>query len=154
MSFDELEKHFNMEPAKEEEQPKQLQKVTEITVDKEDLDKDYLVVRDNLKELINKGTSAIDGILNLASETEQPRAYEVLAQLIKTVADTNKDLLDMHNKMKTIKGDQPQTTNSGNTITNNSIFVGSTAELQKLLRGKMKEIEKLEHNDGDIIDAE
>ena len=154
MSFDELEKHFNMEPAKEEEQPKQLQKVTEIPVDKEDLDKDYLVVRDNLKELINKGTSAIDGILNLASETEQPRAYEVLAQLIKTVADTNKDLLDMHNKMKTIKGDQPQTTNSGNTITNNSIFVGSTAELQKLLRGKMKEIEKLEHNDGDIIDAE
>jgi hypothetical protein len=154
MSFDELEKHFNMEPAKEEEQPKQLQKVTEITVDKEDLDKDYLIVRDNLKELINKGTSAIDGILNLASETEQPRAYEVLAQLIKTVADTNKDLLDMHNKMKTIKGDQPQTTNSGNTITNNSIFVGSTAELQKLLRGKMKEIEKLEDNDGDIIDAE
>jgi hypothetical protein len=56
--------------------------------------------------------------------------------------------------MKTIKGDQPQTTNSGNTITNNSIFVGSTAELQKLLRGKMKEIEKLEDNDGDIIDAE
>jgi hypothetical protein len=117
------------------------------------LDKDYLAVRSNLKELINKGTSAIDGILNLASETEQPRAYEVLAQLIKTVADTNKDLLDMHNKMKTLKGDQPQTTNSGNTITNNSIFVGSTAELQKLLKGKMKEIEKLENN-GDIIDAE
>jgi hypothetical protein len=152
MSFDELEKQFNIEPTKQEE-PKQLQKVTEITVDKEDLDKDYLVVRDNLKELINKGTTAIDGILNLASETEQPRAYEVLAQLIKTVADTNKDLLDMHNKMKTIKGDVPQTTNSGNTITNNSIFVGSTAELQKLLKGKMKEIEKLENN-GDIIDAE
>ncbi len=152
MSFDELEKQFNIEPTKQEE-PKQLQKVTEITVDKEDLDKDYLVVRDNLKELINKGTTAIDGILNLASETEQPRAYEVLAQLIKTVADTNKDLLDMHNKMKTIKGDAPQTTNSGNTITNNSIFVGSTAELQKLLKGKMKEIEKLENN-GDIIDAE
>jgi len=152
MSFDELEKHFNIEPAKQEE-PKQLQKVTEIKVDKDDLDKDYLAVRENLKELINKGTGAIDGILNLASETEQPRAYEVLAQLIKTVAETNKDLLDMHNKMKTIKGEQAQPTNNGNTITNNSIFVGSTAELQKLLRGKMKEIEKLE-NDGDIIDAE
>lgn len=152
MSFDELEKHFNIEPTKQEE-PKQLQKVTEIKVDKEDLDKDYLTVRDNLKELINKGTSAIDGILNLASETEQPRAYEVLAQLIKTVAETNKDLLDMHNKMKTIKGEQPQTNNSGNTVTNNSIFVGSTAELQNLLRGKMKEIEKLENN-GDVIDAE
>lgn len=153
MSFDELEKQFNLEPTKQEIVSKPTAQVTEITVAKEDLDKDYLTVRSNLKELINKGTSAIDGILNLASETEQPRAYEVLAQLIKTVADTNKDLLDMHNKMKTLKGDQPQTTNSGNTITNNSIFVGSTAELQKLLKGKMKEIEKLENN-GDIIDAE
>lgn len=153
MSFDELEKQFNLEPSKQEIVSKPTAQVTEITVAKEDLDKDYLAVRSNLKELINKGTSAIDGILNLASETEQPRAYEVLAQLIKTVADTNKDLLDMHNKMKTLKGDQPQTTNSGNTITNNSIFVGSTAELQKLLKGKMKEIEKLENN-GDIIDAE
>lgn len=153
MSFDELEKQFNLEPTKQEIVSKPTAQVTEITVVKEDLDKDYLTVRSNLKELINKGTSAIDGILNLASETEQPRAYEVLAQLIKTVADTNKDLLDMHNKMKTLRGDQPQTTNSGNTITNNSIFVGSTAELQKLLKGKMKEIEKLENN-GDIIDAE
>jgi len=153
MSFDELEKQFNLEPTKQEIVSKPTAQVTEITVAKEDLDKDYLTVRSNLKELINKGTSAIDGILNLASETEQPRAYEVLAQLIKTVADTNKDLLDMHNKMKTIKGEQSQTTNSGNTITNNSIFVGSTAELQKLLKGKMKEIEKLENN-GDIIDAE
>ena len=153
MSFDELEKQFNIEPTPQNVTNLPEKKVTEITVDKEDLDKDYLTVRDNLKELIGKGTTAIDGILNLASETEQPRAYEVLAQLIKTVADTNKDLLDMHNKMKTIKGEQPQTTNSGNTITNNSIFVGSTAELQKLLKGKMKEIEKLENN-GDIIDAE
>jgi hypothetical protein len=153
MSFDELEKQFNIESTDKPSTNLTTKKAIEINVDKQDLDKDYLVVRDNLKELINKGTTAIDGILNLASETEQPRAYEVLAQLIKTVADTNKDLLDMHNKMKTIKGDQPQTTNSGNTITNNSIFVGSTAELQKLLKGKMKEIEKLEHN-GDIIDAE
>jgi len=153
MAFDELEKHFNIEstPQPESSEPR---RVTEITVQKDDLDKDYLTVRDNLKELIGKGTTAIDGILNLASETEQPRAYEVLAQLIKTVAETNKDLLDMHNKMKVIKG-EPQTNNAPNSITtNNSIFVGSTADLQKLLRGKMKEIEKLEHNDGDIIDAE
>jgi hypothetical protein len=151
MSFDELEKQFNIEPTPEPEVP-QLRKATEITVQKDDLDKDYLTVRDNLKELINKGTSAIDGILNLASETEQPRAYEVLAQLIKTVAETNKDLLDMHNKMKVIKG-EPQTNTPNSVTTNNSIFVGSTADLQKLLRGKIKEIEKLENN-GDIIDAE
>jgi len=151
MSFDELEKHFNIEPTPQPEVP-QLRKATEITVQKDDLDKDYLTVRDNLKELINKGTSAIDGILNLASETEQPRAYEVLAQLIKTVAETNKDLLDMHNKMKVIKG-EPQANTPNSVTTNNSIFVGSTADLQKLLRGKIKEIEKLENN-GDIIDAE
>jgi hypothetical protein len=153
MAFDELEKHFNIESTPQPESPEP-RRVTEITVQKDDLDKDYLTVRDNLKELIGKGTTAIDGILNLASETEQPRAYEVLAQLIKTVAETNKDLLDMHNKMKVIKG-EPQTNNAPNSITtNNSIFVGSTADLQKLLRGKMKEIEKLEHNDGNIIDAE
>jgi hypothetical protein len=152
MSFDELEKQFNIEPTKTKETTEMSKKQpTEISVDKEDLDRDYDTVRGNLKELINKGTSAIDGILNLASETEQPRAYEVLAQLIKTVAETNKDLLDMHNKMKTIKGETPQTNNSGNTITNNSIFVGSTAELQKLLRGKMEEIKKLENDN--IIDA-
>lgn len=150
MSFDELEKQFNIEPTKP------VEKVKEIVVDnsnKEDLDKDYDTVRSNLKELITKGAVAIDGILNLANETEQPRAYEVLAQLIKTVADTNKDLLAMHNQMKTIKGEPVQTNNSGNTITNNSIFVGSTAELQRLIKGKMNEIEKLENN-GNIIDAE
>lgn len=153
MSFDELEKQFNIEPSKQEPSPP-THPITEVKVDKEDLDKDYSTVRNNLRELIGKGTTAIDGILNLANETEQPRAYEVLAQLIKTVADTNKELLDMHNKMKTIKGEQAPATTGSNTITNNSIFVGSTAELQKLLRGKMKEIEKLEHSDGDIIDAE
>ena len=152
MSFDELEKQFNIEPNQSQESHSISKKQpTEISVSKEDLDRDYDTVRGNLKELINKGTSAIDGILNLASETEQPRAYEVLAQLIKTVAETNKDLLDMHNKMKTIKGEVAQTNNSSNTITNNSIFVGSTAELQKLLRGKMEEIKQLENDN--IIDA-
>ena len=150
MSYDELQKQFNIEATPET-------KIVKATIPEEqkknDLDKDYSDVRGNLKELIQKGSAAIDGILNLANETEQPRAYEVLAQLIKTVSETNKDLLNMHNQMKTIKGEPQQTNNSGNKITNNSIFVGSTAELQKLLRGKMKEIEKLE-NDGNVIDAE
>lgn len=148
MSFDELEKQFNIEPKPE---VREVKSISVPDTDKKDLDKDYSDVRHNLKDLIQKGSTAIDGILNLANETEQPRAYEVLAQLIKTVAETNKDLLNMHNQMKTIKGEQQQSS-SNNTITNNSIFVGSTAELQKLLRGKLKEIEKLEH-DGDIIDA-
>ena len=151
MSFDELEKQFNMEAKSETK----LVKTATIAEEhkKNDLDKDYGIVRENLKELIQKGSLAIDGILNLANETEQPRAYEVLAQLIKTVADTNKDLLNMHNQMKTIKGDQAVAPSVGQITTNNSIFVGSTTDLQKLLKGKLKEIEKLEH-DGDIIDVE
>ena len=151
MSFDELEKQFNMEAKSETK----LVKTATIAEEhkKNDLDKDYGIVRENLKELIQKGSLAIDGILNLANETEQPRAYEVLAQLIKTVADTNKDLLNMHNQMKTLKGDQAVAPSVGQITTNNSIFVGSTTDLQKLLKGKLKEIEKLEH-DGDIIDVE
>jgi hypothetical protein len=151
MSFDELEKQFNMEAKPETK----IVKTATIAEEhkKNDLDKDYGIVRENLKELIQKGSLAIDGILNLANETEQPRAYEVLAQLIKTVADTNKDLLNMHNQMKTIKGDQAVAPSVGQITTNNSIFVGSTTDLQKLLKGKLKEIEKLEH-DGDIIDVE
>jgi len=107
-----------------------------------DLEKDYTDIRRNIKNIISKGSEAIDGILNLASETESPRAYEVLSQMIKTVSDANKDLLEIHKKMKEIEGVNPQN-QSASTITNNSIFVGSTADLQNVLRGKMKEMETL-----------
>ena len=67
-----------------------------------DLNKDYGSVRKNLKQIINAGGDAIEGILTVASETESPRAYEVAAQMIKNVADVNKDLIEIHNKMKQI----------------------------------------------------
>ena len=107
-----------------------------------DLEKDYTDIRRNIKNIISKGSEAIDGILNLASETESPRAYEVLSQMIKTVSDANKDLLEIHKKMKDIEGVSPQN-QSASTITNNSIFVGSTSDLQNILRGKMKELDNL-----------
>jgi hypothetical protein len=119
-------------------EPKEIVAVTPQT----DLEKDYTDIRRNIKNIISKGSEAIDGILNLASETESPRAYEVLSQMIKTVSDANKDLLEIHKKMKDIEGVSTQNQNAS-TITNNSIFVGSTSDLQNILRGKMKELDTL-----------
>ena len=102
-----------------------------------DLKKDYLTARKNLRDIIMSGTDAIDGILTVARESDSPRAYEVAAQLIKAVADVNKDLLEIHKKIKEVEGGGDQKATS---ITNNSIFVGSTKELQSLLKQKYKEL--------------
>ena len=88
----------------DEQKSLELKKPTEITTTKEtDLNVDYKQVRRNLKDLISTGNGAIDGILNVASEGEHPRAYEVAAQLIKVVSDTNKELIDLHKKVKDIQ---------------------------------------------------
>ena len=83
--------------------------------------------------LIEKGQEAIQGILDIAKEGQHPRAYEVAGQLIKTIADTNKDLLDLSKKVKDVKKDTEVAEKSGVTNVNNTLFVGSTAELQKLI---------------------
>lgn len=116
-------------------------------VDKEDVaSTDFQAVRSNLYDIIEKGNKAIEGILHVASEGDSPRAYEVVSQLIKSVADANKDLLQLHKQLKEIKNESPASTQSAQNITNQSIFVGSTNELQKLLRGKMQEIKQIESN--------
>ena len=112
-----------------------------------ELNKDYTDVRDNLHHIIDSGQVAIDGILRVASEGESPRAYEVVSQLIKSVSDANKDLIDLHKKMKDIKKEDPDSPLAG-TITNNTLFVGSTKELQDMVKQNVKQIE---HN---MIDAE
>ena len=115
-----------------EEQTKQLEskrKRTEIQVNAPDSEKDYWLVRKNMKELISTGEDAIEGILKVALEGDSPRAYEVAAQMIKTVAETNKDLLDLHQKMKTINKEEVNVHNT----TNNSLYIGSTSDLQNLI---------------------
>ena len=102
-----------------------------IPLDK-DPDSDFETGRENLYKLLDKGNDAIDGILALAKEGEHPRAYEVAGQLIKTVADVSKDLLELQEKLKKIK-DVP---NKGPKSVTNALFVGSTTELQKLLKEK------------------
>ena len=97
-----------------------------------DPDSDFEIGRANLYKLLDKGNDAIDGILALAKEAEHPRAYEVAGQLIKTVADVSKDLLELQEKLKKIK-DVP---NTGPKSVTNALFVGSTTELQKQLKDK------------------
>jgi hypothetical protein len=109
--------------------------VKEKSKEESDIDDDYEYARNNLKGLIESGKSAMENIVFLAKEGESPRAYEVVGQLIKTLADTNKDLLDLSKKAREAKG-KDNTQQSQNIVTNNSLFVGSTAELQKLIKGK------------------
>ena len=100
----------------------------------DDVNKDYDYTRGNLYSLIEKGQEAINGIMEVAGETASPRAYEVAGQLIKSVADTTDKLADLHKKIKDIEEDNSKI--QGN-VTNNALFVGSTAELQKMLKDGM-----------------
>jgi len=96
-----------------------------------DIRKDYEYTRANLYSLIEKGQEAINGIMELAAESDQPRAYEVAGQLIKSVGDVTDKLIDLQKKLKDVEEDVVKTTNN---VTNNAVFVGSTSELSKLLK--------------------
>ena len=103
----------------------------EIVPENKDIQKDYEYTRANLYSLIEKGQEAINGIMELAGEGGSPRAYEVAGQLIKSVADTTDKLADLQKKIKDLEEDSKKTTNN---VTNNAVFVGSTSELQKMLK--------------------
>jgi hypothetical protein len=104
--------------------------VVKIDIDQsKQLETDFQQVRKNLKNLVSTGEEAIEGILKVAQEGDSPRAYEVAAAMIKTVSEVNKDIIEMHHKMKQI---EKPTVVEKNT-TNNSIYVGSTSDLQDLI---------------------
>ena len=111
--------------------PKKMNTEVMVPEDK-DPDIDFETGRKNLYNLLDKGNEAIDGILNLAKEGEHPRAYEVAGQLIKTVSEVSQNLLDLQDKLKKVK-DIPD---KGPKNVTNALFVGSTTELQKMLKGK------------------
>ena len=98
---------------------------------KEDTQTDYVQSRENFYELVEKGKKALDGAMDIARETDQPRAYEVVAQLLKNVTDTNKEIIELQKRMEDLKTNERKL---GNTNINNALFVGSTADLQKMLR--------------------
>ena len=119
---------------KPEPEPKQEvihREVKSIKTGRTEADRDYTEVRDNLKRIIEKSEEAIESILEVAVESQNPRAYEVVAQLITTSLEANNKLMHLHKQIKDIKKEEPGKTK---TVTNNSIFVGNTAELQKMLR--------------------
>ena len=99
----------------------------------DDITKDYEYTRGNLYSIIEKGQEAINGILELAQESEMPRAYEVAGQLIKSVSDATDKLMDLQKKLKDVNEEQQQ---KGPSTVNNALFVGSTADLAKLIKGE------------------
>jgi len=99
---------------------------------KNDTEKDYNKIRKNLYELLGDGKEAIDGILKVATEGDSPRAYEVVAQLLKTVSEINKDIMDLHKQVKEINKEE----NVYNQNTTSAIYVGSTSDLQDLINPK------------------
>ena len=103
----------------------------EIVPENKDIQKDYEYTRANLYSLIEKCQEAINGIMELSGEGGSPRAYEVAGQLIKSVADTTDKLADLQKKIKDLEEDGKKTTSN---VTNNAVFVGSTSELQKMLK--------------------
>ena len=109
------------------------------------LERDYDDVRGNLKDIVEKGSVAIDGILAVASEGDSPRAYEVVSQLIKSVSEANKDLISLHKQIKDIKKDNSSSNQKAGSVTNNSIFVGSAKALQDLVKNQKKQLEDLDN---------
>ena len=99
------------------------------SIDQDDIMDDYQYARENLKNIIDSAQQSIDDLSSIASTSESPRAYEVLSGLMKTIVDANKDLLELQKKVKQLKDDSEKPSN-----VTNALFVGSTAELQKLIK--------------------
>ena len=136
--FDKLNETFNVDSdivSVDVESETVTEKIEKVALVVDDVKKDYDYTRGNLYSLIEKGQEAINGILELAQESEMPRAYEVAGQLIKNVGDITDKLLDLQKKVKDIDVDKPK----GPTTVNNALFVGSTAELAKLLKQQSQE---------------
>ena len=130
--FDELNNTFNVSgEIVSTDVDTSIEKVEKLASTVDDVKKDYEYTRGNLYSLIEKGQEAINGILELAQESEMPRAYEVAGQLIKNVADATDKLMDLQKKLKDIEEEK---VGKGPTTVNNALFVGSTAELAKLLK--------------------
>jgi len=129
-SFEKINQSLNISSEIIAAEPEQVS-IEKIASTQNDIKKDYEYTRANLYSLIEKGQEAINGIMELAGEGGSPRAYEVAGQLIKNVADTTDKLIDLQKKLKEVEEESPKTTNN---VTNNALFVGSTAELSKLLK--------------------
>ena len=144
---DRLDKTFNITPDEVSTTPEngcttKKDQLTDVTpgglkkpdrLTKDDITRDYEYTRGNLYSIIEKGQEAIDGILEIAQESEMPRAYEVAGQLIKSVSDATDKLIDLQKKLKDVNEEQ---VSKGPTNVTNALFVGSTADLAKLIKNE------------------
>ena len=145
--FNKLDKTFNIEVSNTPEGGCTTRKdqLTNVGINrpdrltKDDIEKDYEYTRGNLYSIIEKGQEAINGVLELAQETETARAYEVAGQLIKSVSDATDKLMDLQKKLKDVNEEQKS---KGPSTVNNALFVGSTAELTKLLKSQNRDLNK------------
>ena len=123
---DNLSEILNIEPVKKQE-------IVSVQVEPQnDTQTDYDLSRQTIRNLVRKGEEALDELLFVAKQSESPRAYEVVAGMIKNISEVTKELIDLQKKMKELNEDTPKSSSGVNV--QNAVFVGSTAELQKLLR--------------------
>ena len=134
-TFDGLDKVFGEEPTELEQH---VEKTKSLRTDTPDIQQDYETSRAQLHSLVMKGQEAVDGILDVARASDHPRAYEVAATTIKAVGDVTDKLIDLQGKMKELDKEEKR----GPTNVTNAMFVGSTAELQKMLKNINKEESK------------
>ena len=138
--FDQLDDAFNVATeVVTETLPAKVERKKPDRLTKDDIEKDYEYTRGNLYSIIEKGQEAINGILELAQESEMPRAYEVAGQLIKSVSDATDKLMDLQKKLKDVEEEK---VSKGPSNVTNALFVGSTADLAKLIKGEQKSSKK------------
>lgn len=119
--------------------PKQPEPIINTPHEEDDIKADYNLSRRTFRDLINKGNQAMETLTDLAKESESPRAYEVLATMMRTIADTTKDLYDLQKKTKDLKGEDKK--EATNVTVEKAVFVGSTAELLQRVKEEKKQSE-------------
>ena len=135
---DKLNDALGIENAVEIISPKKEQEVIINTPhEDDDIKADYNLSRRTFRDLINKGNAAMESLTDLAKESESPRAYEVLATMMRTIADTTKDLYDLQKKTKDLKGEEKK--DQPNVTVEKAVFVGSTADLLKKIKEEKSE---------------
>ena len=134
---DEIGKSLGLEPLDDVVEGKVVQRTVVPTDDK--MNKDYEYARSNFYNVIESGTEALEQMLEVAKASEHPRAYEVVSTIMKTLVDANKDLVAMSTKK--VENEEKANPDSSKAVTNNNLFVGSTNELQQLLKDMKKDDE-------------
>jgi hypothetical protein len=132
-----FEEIFNLPPMDDiEGEIVEEEKTPVTTAENNDVDTDYEYARANLYGLIESGSNALNDLVEVAGQSQSPRAYEIVSQLIKTLTDANKDLLEVQSKVKKLK----EETNKGPNNVTNALFIGNTTELQKMIKDRKKDV--------------